>query len=82
MVSGKIYEIKFGPEGKLACRIEKDNTPAYAYQRVQRKGEVCTPTELTILWVRAAAIMEKNFVAAPEISYADLYGYDLAAQSV
>lgn len=63
VASGKVYEIIYGPEGPLACRIEKDNTPAYAYRRVKRKDEKVTTAELSVLWVRSAAIMEKNFVA-------------------
>lgn len=74
ITSGKVYEIIYGPDGPLACRIEKDNIPAYAYRRVRYKDEFVSATERAVLWVRAASIMEKNFVAAPEINYVDIYG--------
>ena len=68
---GHVYQIKYGPD---VCRIEKNNQPAYAYQRVKLYMEKVTPEEEAIMWVRAAAVMEQQFVPAPEICYSSIYG--------
>ena len=79
ITTGKVYRILFNSS---TCRLEKDDMPAYAYQRQKLYKEKVSAHDLKIIWVRAAAIMEKKFVTAPEVGYADIYGPDPAAQAL
>jgi len=71
MRTGRIFEIKHGPE---SAKLENSNEACYIFVRVKLFKENVPDTELGILRVLTAATMEKNFIAAPDVCYATIYG--------
>jgi len=71
MRTGRVYEIKHGPE---IAKLENMNDPCYIFVRIKLFKENVPDSELGVLRVMSAAAMEKNFIVAPDVCYAAIYG--------
>ena len=76
MRTGRVYEIKHGPE---IAKLENTSEPCYIFVRVKMFKEVVPETELRILRVLTASTMEKNYIKAPDVCYATIYGPEYPA---